>query len=320
MAAMQNSDIPGLKCTDGKVRRNYDLGKYLLMVATDRMSAFDYPLQPPIPGKGYVLNTMSAWWFQQLPYPHHMVTTDIDEIIPYLEEAQLTDQLIDQLRYRCMLVKKYPVIPIELIARGQLAGSGHRDYMKNDGQICGLQLSKDLKESARLDPPIFTPSTKAILGEHDENISFQEMVTIVAEQLHLSHEKSLTLCQDLKEQTLLIFAFGQAKLAEANLTLADTKYEFGLDENGKLVVLDELHTPDSSRIWNTASIVEGQETPANDKEFVRSWLLHESGWNKKSGNPPPNLPNEVVQKTSALYINICKQVTGQTSPWMSQVP
>ncbi len=275
----------------GKVRDIYDLGEYLLLVATDRLSAFDVILPQGIPHKGRVLTQISAFWFQQMSdiIPHHVVTTNIDDYPAACRPYR------DQLEGRSMLVHKAEPLPIECVVRGYLAGSAWNDY-QDSGAICGIKLPGGLVESSKLDQPIFTPATKAEMGRHDENIAFDRVVALVG------RARAEQLC----DISIAIYRRAQ-KLAESKgIIIADTKMEFGL-KDGKLMLIDELLTPDSSRFWPSASYKPGSSQPSFDKQFVRDYLISIK-WNKQP--PAPDLPEDIVQTTSQKYLEAYERLTG----------
>ena len=277
----------------GKVRDVYDLGDTLLIVATDRISAFDYVLGSGIPDKGKVLTQLSAFWFAKLAdlVPHHLISVNVDD---FPAEAQAHR---DVLRGRSMLVRKTNPLQVECVARGFLSGSGLKDYNKT-GAVCGIPLPAGLRDSDRLPQPIFTPATKAESG-HDENISEAEAGKIVGEEL----------IQRLKALTLEIYARGVAHAETCGIIIADTKFEFGIGETkgNELVLIDEVLTPDSSRFWPKDQYGPGRSQPSFDKQFVRDYL-EEIGWNKQP--PVPALPEDVVMKTRAKYLEAYRVITG----------
>jgi phosphoribosylaminoimidazole-succinocarboxamide synthase len=275
----------------GKVRDLYAVEDLLLMVATDRISAFDHVLATGIPGKGRVLTQISLFWFEYLSdlVPNHLVTADVEkypaELKPYQEE----------LRDRSMLVNRARMFPAECVVRGYLSGSGWKDY-RQTGKISGISLPSGLRESERLPEPIFTPATKSMSGEHDENISFDEMVARVGG----NH------AEDLRRLSLAIYAKASAHAAARGLILADTKFEFGLTAKG-IVLADEVLTPDSSRFWPSEGYRPGAAQPSFDKQFVRDYL-ESVGWNKQP--PAPELPEDVVRKTQEKYEQALILLTG----------
>jgi phosphoribosylaminoimidazole-succinocarboxamide synthase len=278
--------------SQGKVRDLYDLGDRLLLVASDRISAFDFVLPDPIPYKGEVLTKLSLFWFDLLSdvVPHHLLSADV---------ADLPEQFAphaDWLRGRFMLVKKANVYPVECIVRGYLAGSGWKEYQQA-GTVCGIDLPADMQESGRLDDPIFTPSTKAEIGDHDENISFERMVEVVGAET----------AARLRDTSVAVYTKAREHAASRGIIIADTKFEFGA-VNGQLTLVDEVLTPDSSRFWPAADYAEGRGQASFDKQFVRDWL-EGSGWNKLP--PAPALPSDVIEATSKKYIQAYELITGR---------
>ncbi|QSI46888.1 phosphoribosylaminoimidazolesuccinocarboxamide synthase [Thermobispora bispora] len=272
----------------GKVRDLYETEDgLLLMVASDRISAFDHVLQPEIPDKGKILTQLSLWWFDQLAdiVPNHVVSTDVPP----------------EYAGRAVLCRKLRMVPVECVARGYLAGSGLTDYRK-DGAISGVPLPPGLTEGSRLPEPIFTPSTKAPKGEHDRPMTFDEVVAEVGREV----------AEELRRITLAVYERGARITAERGIILADTKIELGWDENGVLTLGDEVLTPDSSRFWPLGEWKPGRPQPSFDKQFVRDWLLSpESGWDRASGAAPPPLPDEVVARTRERYIQAYELLTGR---------
>ncbi|MBI3507644.1 MAG: phosphoribosylaminoimidazolesuccinocarboxamide synthase [Proteobacteria bacterium] len=288
------TNVKGLKLlARGKVRDIYDLGDKLLIVATDRLSAFDYVLPTPIPGKGETLTRMSAFWFEKTAriVPNHFLSVDLKEIQRALPKG--VKLAPEQFEGRSMLVKKAKRFDAECVVRGYVAGSGWKDYVKT-GAICGHPLPKGLKESQQLKSPIFTPATKADTG-HDENISFEAFAKVVGAQHAV----------DLKHMSVALYEAAAAHLQTRGLLLADTKFEFGLLD-GKLIVIDEMVTPDSSRIWEESEYRVGTSPASFDKQFVRNWL-EKSGWNKQP--PVPSLPDDVVRGTSQRYAEAFRRIT-----------
>ncbi len=285
------SEVPGFPRRQGKVRDVYDLGDQLVIVASDRLSAFDWVMPTPIPDKGRILTQLSLFWFDYLGVPNHLISTDLNDMPkPFAERAE-------QLAGRTMLVKKTQVVPIECVARGYLAGSGWKEYQAHS-TVCGIPLPKGLKQASQLPEPLFTPATKAETG-HDENISFEVMVK----------ETGSKLANTLKEKTLDIYRRAAAFTETKGIMLADTKFEFGLLPNQEEpILIDEVLTPDSSRYWPMSSYQTGISPPSFDKQFVRDWL-ETTTWDKNS--PPPVLPAEVVEKTRAKYIEGYERVTGR---------
>ena len=275
----------------GKVRDVYDLGEHLLIVATDRISAFDYVLGTGIPDKGRVLTQLSAFWFDHVAdlVPHHLVSVDVNDFPAVLRPHRHV------LSGRSMLVRKTDPLPVECVARGYLSGSGWKEYQKT-GAVCAIALPAGLRESDKLPRPIFTPATKAETG-HDENISEAEAGRIVGADL----------IGRLRDLTLAIYGRGVAHAATRGILIADTKFEFGLDGD-ELVLIDEVLTPDSSRFWPAASYRPGQGQPSFDKQFVRDYL-ERIKWNKQP--PVPSLPDDVVMQTREKYIDAYRLLTGR---------
>jgi phosphoribosylaminoimidazole-succinocarboxamide synthase len=277
----------------GKVRDVYDLGSHLLIVATDRISAFDYILGSGIPDKGKVLTQLSAFWFDHVGdlLPHHVVAVDVDQFPAVCQPHR------DVLRGRSMLVRKTDPLPVECVARGYISGSGWKDY-KASGAVCGISLPPGLRESDRLPEALFTPATKAESG-HDENISEAAAGEIVGGDL----------IKRLRELTLAIYARGVDHAATCGIIIADTKFEFGLlPGSGDLILIDEVLTPDSSRFWPQDQYAPGTSQPSFDKQFVRDYL-EEIGWNKQP--PVPTLPPEVVSRTRDKYLEAYRRLTGR---------
>jgi phosphoribosylaminoimidazole-succinocarboxamide synthase len=288
-------DSRSIRKRRGKVRDVYDLGDKLLLVATDRISAFDCVLPNGIPDKGRVLTSLSAFWFGRLPVSNHLISTDIDTA-----GLDLADEERDALIGRSMLVRKARVVPFECVVRGYLSGSGWKEY-RASGLVCGARLPSGLVESAQIEP-IFTPATKAETG-HDENVSFQEMASAIGKEL----------AEKIESMSLEIYRSGASHAARCGVILADTKFEWGFDEaTGELLLVDEVLTPDSSRYWPRKSYRPGGPQPSFDKQFVRDWL-ETTGWDKVS--PPPRLPEDVIVKTRGKYIEAFEKLTGQPFPW-----
>ena len=277
----------------GKVRDLYRLvdGPYaghLLMVASDRISAFDHVLTPTIPDKGVVLTRMSLWWFEQLEdlVPNHIVSTDVPT----------------EVAGRAVICEPLAMYPVECVARGYLTGSGLVDY-RATGEVCGIPLPAGLEDGSRLPEPIFTPATKAALGDHDENVSYDAVVAEVGEDI----------AARLRDLTMAVYQRAEAIARERGIILADTKLELGARPDGTMVLADEVLTPDSSRFWPADEWQPGRQQPSYDKQIVRNWLLSEaSGWDKASGEAPPPLPLEVVERTRARYIEAYERLTGRT--------
>jgi phosphoribosylaminoimidazole-succinocarboxamide synthase len=294
MKTITQTNFPDLKkVSQGKVRDIYDLGEHLLIVATDRISAFDVVLPNAIPYKGYVLTQISKFWFQKMSslMPNHLISVDVADFPAPCHKYK------DELEGRSMLVKKAKPLPVECIVRGYLTGSGLKDYQKT-GKVCGIELPQGLVESSRLESPIFTPSTKAEIGDHDQNISFERMSEI------LGAEKA----EKVKRLSLDIYSAARKVGEEKGIIIADTKFEMG-DFNNELILIDEVLTPDSSRFWPLAGYQAGKSQPSFDKQFVRDYL-NTLDWNKQA--PGPELPKEVVEKTSQKYLEALKILTGQS--------
>lgn len=279
------------KISSGKVREIYAVDDdKLMMVVSDRISAYDFIMPTLIPNKGQILNQISAFWFDFVKdiVPNHIITTDSNK---FPEEFKS-----DEFKGRSMLVRKLKMLPVECIVRGYITGSGWSSY-KEDGTICGIKLPDGLKESQKLDTPIFTPSTKADLGAHDENISFEKTCEILGKEL----------AQKVKEKTIEIYTKCAEYALSKGIIIADTKFEFGLDENGELVLADEVLTPDSSRFWPASSYEVGKGQDSFDKQYLRNWLTD----NGYRNNPPQSLPQEVVETTRAKYMEAYKMLTGK---------
>ena len=273
----------------GKVRDMYDLGEHFLMVASDRISAFDVVLPTPIPGKGKILNQLSLFWFKQLGMPNHLISAEVEDYPAVLKPNA------DYLRGRSMLVKKAKRHDVECIARGYIVGSGWKDYQKT-GKICGHVLPTGLKLCAKIDPAIYTPSTKAESG-HDENISYEQTIPIVGEKI----------AAVLRDLTLEVYSKAREYAAGKGIILADTKFEFG-EIDGKTVLIDEILTPDSSRYWPAEKYKEGENQESFDKQYIRDWL-ETLDWNKDY--PGPEIPSDVVKNTVDKYVDIFVRLTGK---------
>lgn len=273
----------------GKVREIYEIDSdTLLLVASDRISAYDHILSPAIGDKGRILTAMSFFWFDVLGVPNHLAGGPTDERIP----AEAVG--------RSMVVRRLPMVQVECVARGYLTGSGLLDYQAS-GAVCGIALPAGLGEASKLPEPIFTPATKAEQGEHDENISFEHVVA----------QEGAQRAEALRQATLDIYSRGAEIAAERGIILADTKFEFGLGDDGELVLADEVLTPDSSRYWEAATYRPGEVQPSFDKQIVRNWLTGpDSGWDRASDTPPPALPDDVVARTRQRYI--------EAYEWISQ--
>jgi phosphoribosylaminoimidazole-succinocarboxamide synthase len=272
----------------GKVRDLYRLpGGELLMVASDRISAFDFVLDTPIPDKGAVLTQMSLWWFEQLAdlVPNHVVSVDVPPLVAG----------------RAVVCESLQMFPVECVARGYLTGSGLREY-RETGTVCDIALPDGLEDGSRLPAPIFTPATKAELGDHDENVSYDAVVDVVGTQV----------AARLRDLTLQVYGRAEAIARERGIILADTKLEFGARPDGTVVLADEVLTPDSSRFWSAADWAPGRAQPSFDKDIVRSWLTSPaSGWDRTSAEPPPPLPAEVVERTRSRYVEAYERLTGR---------
>jgi phosphoribosylaminoimidazole-succinocarboxamide synthase len=259
----------------------------LLMVASDRISAYDFVLSPGIPDKGEILTRMSLWWFEQLVdlVPNHVISTQVPE----------------RVRGRALVCERLEMFPVECVARGYLTGSGLADYNAT-GEVCGNPLPEGLVDGSRLPEPIFTPATKAEIGEHDENIDYDAVVSTVGEETAAS----------LRDLTLEIYSRAEGIARDRGIILADTKFEFGTRPDGTIVLADEVLTPDSSRFWPADTWEPGRAQPSYDKQFVRDWLTSdESGWDRASDTPPPSLPEHIVEKTRERYVRAYEQLTGE---------
>jgi phosphoribosylaminoimidazole-succinocarboxamide synthase len=291
--ALLQSSIPGLpEPRHGKVRDIYDLGDKLLLVATDRLSAFDCVMPNGIPDKGKVLTQLSLFWFELMDWmPNHLISADTADF-PAEAQAVAAD-----LAGRSMLVKKAGAISVECIARGYLVGSGWKEY-KAEGTVCGLQLRDGYVQADKLDAPIFTPSYKAEFGEHDENITFEQTVEMVGEKT----------ANELQDNTLKIYTTAADYAKAKGIIIADTKFEFGFDTDGTMILIDEVLTPDSSRFWPADLYSTGANPPSLDKQYVRDWL-ESINFNKTP--PAPDIPDNVVAKTREKYLDALKQLTGK---------
>jgi len=301
MTTVHTSSIQSLPLlARGKVRDNYAVGQdRILMVASDRLSAFDVIMGEPIPGKGVILTQMALWWFDRLGHlcPNHL-TGDAPESV-------VTPDEVPQVKDRSMLVKRLKPIPVEAVVRGYLAGSGWKEYQENRA-VCGVPLPEGLGNASKLPRPIFTPAAKAAAGAHDENISYDKVVEVVGPAL----------AQQIRETSLAIYETAATIALARGMIIADTKFEFGLDEAGTLVLMDEVLTPDSSRYWPVegyeAALAAGANPPSYDKQFVRDWLeatkINGKPWDKTP--PAPRLPAEVIEKTAAKYREALERLTG----------
>lgn len=293
MTAFLSTEIPGLSVRRGKVRDVFDLGDSLLMVASDRISAFDWVMPNGIPDKGRVLTQVSNWWFSRLGVENHLLSTEVPAVrIPAgVDVAALAG--------RSVVVRKANIVPIECVVRGYLDGSGWKEY-KQSQSVCGVKLPAGLLQGSKLPEPIFTPATKEESG-HDQNISFERMCEIVGRETS----------RELRERTIAIYQQAAEVAMERGIVIADTKMEWGRFD-GRLILCDEVLTPDSSRFWPAEKHQPGGAQPSFDKQFVRDWL-ETTGWDKNS--PPPTLPDEVVTRTRAKYIEAFEQLTGNPFPW-----
>ena len=288
MRALLQSELRSLPLVArGKVRDNYAVGDdRLLMVASDRLSAFDVVMGEPIPGKGELLTRMALFWFARLAHivPNHLTGDDPESVVAPDERAQV--------RGRSMLVKRLKPLPIEAVVRGYLAGSGWKEYQQS-GSVCGVALPPGLRNAGKLPEPIFTPATKAEAGAHDENIAFEQAAALIGREL----------AERVRAISIRLYSEAAAYARTQGIVIADTKFEFGLDADGTLTLMDEVLTPDSSRYWPVESWREGENPPSYDKQFVRDWLeavrIDGRPWNKRA--PAPRLPPEVIEKTAAKY-------------------
>jgi phosphoribosylaminoimidazole-succinocarboxamide synthase len=295
-AALLTSSITSLPLlASGKVRDNYAVGKdRLLMVATDRLSAFDVVMGQPIPGKGKLLTQMALFWFAHLQHivPNHLTGDDPESVVAPNER--------EQVRGRSMLVKRLRPVPIEAVVRGYLAGSAWKEYQQNQ-EVCGVALAPGLKNASKLAEPIFTPATKAEIGDHDENIGFERMGEIIGQAL----------AEKIRAVSLRLYTEAAAMALAKGIIIADTKFEFGLDDSGTLTLMDEVLTPDSSRFWPMEAYAEGGNPPSYDKQFVRDWLegieIDGRRWNKRA--PAPELPAEVITRTLNTYNEALRRLT-----------
>lgn len=278
------------KIYSGKVRDLYEIDdKRMLMVATDRLSAFDVILNEPIPEKGKILTAISNFWFDKLKdlVPNHFTGDKVEDIVPAAE--------LHLVEGRAVVAKRLKPVAVEAIVRGYIVGSGWKEYQKS-GTVCGIQVPAGLKEATKLPQPIFTPSTKAAVGDHDENISFEQCEAIIGKEL----------AAKVRETSIALYSAAVEYAATRGIIIADTKFEFGLDEDGTLTLMDEALTPDSSRFWPADSYAEGKNPPSFDKQFVRDWL-ESTGWNKEP--PAPAVPADVAQKTADKYREALTRLT-----------
>lgn len=278
------------KIYSGKVRDLYEIDdKRMLMVATDRLSAFDVILDQPIPEKGKILTAISNFWFDKLSgiVPNHFTGDRVEDVVPAAE--------LPLVEGRAVVAKRLKPVAVEAIVRGYIVGSGWKEYQKS-GTVCGIQLPAGLKEASKLPKPIFTPSTKAAVGDHDENISFEQCEAIIGKEL----------AAKVRDTAIALYSTAVEYAATRGIIIADTKFEFGIDEDGTLTLMDEVLTPDSSRFWPVESYVEGKNPPSFDKQFVRDWL-ESTGWNKEP--PAPAVPADVAQKTADKYREALTKLT-----------
>lgn len=278
------------KIYSGKVRDLYEIDdKRMLMVATDRLSAFDVILDQPIPEKGKILTAISNFWFDKLSgiVPNHFTGDRVEDVVPAAE--------LPLVEGRAVVAKRLKPVAVEAIVRGYIVGSGWKEYQKS-GTVCGIQLPAGLKEASKLPQPIFTPSTKAAVGDHDENISFEQCEAIIGKEL----------AAKVRDTAIALYSTAVEYAATRGIIIADTKFEFGIDEDGTLTLMDEVLTPDSSRFWPVESYVEGKNPPSFDKQFVRDWL-ESTGWNKEP--PAPAVPTDVAQKTADKYREALTKLT-----------
>jgi phosphoribosylaminoimidazole-succinocarboxamide synthase len=290
MAPLLQSHVPGIPCRHGKVRDVYDLGDKLVIVATDRISAFDWVLPTGIPDKGRVLTALTRFWLDYLGVPNHFLSDDLNAMGPAF--ASQTEAL----RGRTMLVRKARVVPVECVVRGYLAGSGWKEY-REQGTVCGIRLPAGLKQSEQLPEAIFTPATKEESG-HDQNISFEQMAGLTGQSL----------AADLRWRSLEVYRRGADYARQRGIIIADTKFEWGVRPDGEVILIDEVLTPDSSRFWPADQYRPGGSPASFDKQFVRDWL-ETTPWDKNS--PPPALPADVVERTRAKYLEAYERLTGR---------
>ena len=289
-APVMETDVPGVACRRGKVRDVYDLGDTLVVVATDRISAFDWVMPTGIPGKGAVLTALTRFWLDRLGVPNHFLSADLADLpAPFRARP-------DVFAGRSMLVRKTEVVPVECVARGYLAGSGWKEY-RAAGTVCGLPLPPGLRDAGKLPEPIFTPASKAEEGRHDENISFEAVAETVGGDL----------AAELRDRTLDVYRRAAEHASARGIILADTKLEWGKLPTGELILIDEVLTPDSSRFWPADVYRVGASPPSFDKQYVRDWI-ETTGWDKAS--PPPELPPDVVGRTVAKYREALERLTG----------
>jgi phosphoribosylaminoimidazole-succinocarboxamide synthase len=289
MSALMQTEIPGLPVRRGKVRDVYDLGDAILLVATDRISAFDWIMPNGIPDKGRILTQLSAFWFERLGVQNHLITLDVTaaKLPPGIDRQPLIG--------RSTIVRKCQVVPIECVVRGYLEGSGWKEY-RQSGTVCGLPLPAGLVQGSQLPQPIFTPATKEESG-HDQNIPFERMVDLVGQET----------ADDLRQRSIDVYARAAEHAKSRGIIIADTKFEWGWHD-GRLILIDEVLTPDSSRFWPADRYKPGGPQPSYDKQFVRDWL-ETTGWDKNS--PPPELPADVIERTRAKYVEAYEKLIGK---------
>ncbi len=294
MSALHESNLSSLPLIHrGKVRDLYGIDdQHMLIVQTDRLSAFDVIMPTPIPGKGEVLTTMSNFWFNKLG---HILPNHLSGIAP--ESVVKTDADRVQVKGRAFVVKRLKALPIEAIVRGYLVGSGWKEYRKT-GTVCGIQIPAGMQEAGKLPQALFTPSTKAAVGEHDENISFEEAVKLLGQQR----------AEEVRDAAIALYTQAAEYALTRGIIIADTKFEFGVDDSGKLYLIDEALTPDSSRFWPAESYKAGSNPPSFDKQYVRDWLEN-SGWNKQP--PAPQIPADILEHTSEKYQEALRRLTAQ---------
>jgi phosphoribosylaminoimidazole-succinocarboxamide synthase len=294
--AIKETDIKELNLkARGKVRDIYDLDDRLLIIASDRISAFDFVLGSAIPDKGRVLTQLSLFWFEKLGgiVPNHFISEDLSSL-------QLSGATGEILKGRSMIVHKAEALPVECVVRGYLVGSGWKEYQQS-GTVCGIRLREGYAQAEKLEEPIFTPATKAEHGDHDENISFERMQKIIGGEL----------AEEIRRTALDLYTTAAEHARRQGIIIADTKFEFGM-VGGKLTLIDEVLTPDSSRFWDESTYSTGANPPSFDKQYVRDWLEKDSGWNKEA--PAPSLPEEVIARTREKYVEAYRRITGQELP------
>jgi phosphoribosylaminoimidazole-succinocarboxamide synthase len=293
-APLYESSLTSLNLINrGKVRDIYDIDdQHMLIVTTDRLSAFDVIMSTPIPDKGRVLTTVSNFWFDYLSdiVPNHLASRTLEEVLPDAEERATVEG-------QATVVRKLRPLPVEAIVRGYIIGSGWKDYQAT-GAICGIRLPEGLQLADKLERPIYTPSTKAALGEHDENVDFDTTVKLLGKEL----------AEQVREVSLKLYTKARDYAAERGIIIADTKFEFGLDENDQLVLIDEALTPDSSRFWPADSYAPGTSPESYDKQYIRDWLESQD-WDKTP--PAPTIPAEIIAKTTEKYREACRKLTGK---------